>query len=360
MNDALKQFESTLDELDTNHSRIKSMQTTYGSLRQLIAQGMRMSYCKISAKNNLLLNFVGKNLIASEKYRDSIEVYAKALEIKPSNTLITIDLLYDRAFSSSKMGNFHDAIADCTHALSIDPIHTEIRLLRAECNFYLDDFETCIRDYEIALSTTEIRGNTEKAFNVNSKVETARTELRHKRAEAKNTKGNEHFNSGNYRLAEELYSEAIDMWRENIIYYGNRSTCLIMQGDYKRALEDSQYMISLDKTFAIGYDRLIRCCLVFGHYDDAEQAIKICQEIIVSKVDTSLKQYTDLCMKLRAHEQLAVESYDNKQFLSASMHAYLNEKITLKIILRIICSSFAYRSRLASAARKHISSTIES
>lgn len=254
-------------------------------------------------------------MIKSEKYFDSIEVYAEALAIKPSNKLITLDLLYDRAFASSKIGNFRDAIADCTQALSIDLIHTESRLLRGECSFYLDDFEGCIRDYEVALSTTEIRTNPEKATNINAKLKTARTELKRKLAETKNTQANEQFNSKNYRLAEELYSEAIHIWRDNIIYYGNRCTCRIMLGDYKRALEDSRYIISLDKTFAIGYKRLIRCCLVYGHYDDAEQANKKLQEYN----GFGEKEHMDLCKKLRDHEQLAVQRCADKQYLSASL-----------------------------------------
>lgn len=254
-------------------------------------------------------------MIESEAYRDSIEVCAEALEIKPSNRLFSLGLLYDRAFASSKIGNFRNAIADCTEALLIDPIHTETRLLRAECNFYLDDFEGCILDYEVALSTTELRKNPEKATVVRSKLQTATIELRRKQAEAKNKRANEHFDLKNYRLAEELYSEAIDMWCDNIIYRGNRCTCLIMLGNYERALEDSQYIISMDDKFSIGYDRLIRCLLVYGRYDDAELANKKCHE----NCGFHKKEYMDLCTQLRSYEHLATQSYTDKQFLSASM-----------------------------------------
>lgn len=222
-------------------------------MQRVIKNTYHLNYERIK----FYLSIVGKKLIHSENYRDAIEVYAEALEINPSNSLLTLGLLYDRAFASSKIGNFRDAIADCAQALLIDSIHTDTRLLRAECNFYLDDFERCIRDYEFALLTTEIRKNPERATIVSSKLQTAKIELRRKQAEAKNKRANEHFNFKIYRLTQELYSEAIDMWRNNINYYGNRCTCLIMQGDYKRALEDSQYIISMDNTFATGYDRFL-------------------------------------------------------------------------------------------------------
>lgn len=266
-----------------------------------------------------IINFysciVGKNLIELGAYRDSIEVCTQAIELKPLNKLFTLDLLHDRAFSSSKIGNFCDAIADCTQALSIDPLHIEIRLLRAECNFYLDNFEGCIRDFEVVLCSTEIRQNPERATFIRSKLQTATIGLQHKEAEAKNEQGNEYFNLKRYSSAEFCYSKAIDMWSDNIIYRGNRCTCLIILGNYERALEDSQHIISMDKTFAIGYDRLIRCFLVYGRYDDAELANNKLKE----NCGFGKTEYIDLCKKLRNCEQLVVQSYTDKQFLSASM-----------------------------------------
>lgn len=238
------------------------------------------------------------------------------MKIEPSNKLIRLDLLYDRAFANSKIGNFRDAIADCNRAFSIDPIHTRTRLLRAECSFYLEDFENCIEDYEFALLTTELLKNPEKANNVKKQLETARIESQHKSAEAINMQANEHFRSKNYSKAEELYSKAIDTWHDDIRYYGNRCTCRIMLGDYKRALKDSRDIISLDKTYVKGYDRLIRCCLVYGHYDEAGQASEKLQE----QTGFDKKVLIDLCTKiskLRGFEQLIAGSYADKQFLSA-------------------------------------------
>lgn len=41
LNDALKQFESMLDELDTKHPETKSMRINFENLRKLIAKGER-------------------------------------------------------------------------------------------------------------------------------------------------------------------------------------------------------------------------------------------------------------------------------------------------------------------------------
>lgn len=280
-----------------------------------LSQKVRRTLFAKEQFNEYQSKIAGKDLIKSEKYLGSIEVFAEALEIKPSNKLTTLDLLYNRAFANSKVGNFRDSIDDCTRALSFDPDQPETRLLRAECYFYWDDFEECIRDYEIALSSDEIRENPEETTSVNAKLETARIELRRKSAEAKYTIATDQFKSKNYREAEKLYSEAIDMWHDNIIYYRDRCTCRIEMGDHNRALEDIRYIISLDGTDAFGYVRLIRCCLVLGYYDEAEKARKKLQKLS----GIGKNECIDLCTKLYEYEQLAAQSYTNKQFSNASV-----------------------------------------
>ncbi|XP_055296760.1 dnaJ homolog subfamily C member 7-like [Sitodiplosis mosellana] len=93
-------------------------------------------------------------------------------------------------------------------------------------------------------------------------------------AELKKTAGNDQYKAKNYGEALKLYSEAIDLCPDNAIYYGNRSACLMMMGDYKEALNDSQHAVSIDHKFSKGYERIIKCCLALGDIIGAKEAIK--------------------------------------------------------------------------------------
>lgn len=131
-------------------------------------------------------------------------------------------------------------------------------------------------------------------------------------AENKKNAGNEQYKARNYPLALHLYGEAIKICPENAAYYGNRSACLMMMGDYKGALKDSRDAIALDNKFEKGYDRIIKCCLSLGDIVGAEQAIKKLVEI--GSNNDICSRYEEQCKQLRTLGEKTIQCYEKKDF----------------------------------------------
>lgn len=249
----------------------------------------------------------------SKRFYEAVDVYTNALKIEPPNNSIVLTLLHGRANASSNIGNFREAIDDCTKALAIDSSYVNVRLLRAQCYHYVEEFEASINDYELVQAAIELLNDMESLSKVRVNLANVKAEMNRKLAEVKNANGNEQFKSNNFQLAEKYYSEAIALWPNNLIFYGNRCDCLTKQGQLKRALQDCQQMIKIDPNYAMGYELQANCYLICGDYDSAEQAIKKLEKFN----SHSSKELKDLSTKLRKHEKSATEHFNDKKFSSA-------------------------------------------
>lgn len=107
------------------------------------------------------------------------------------------------------------------------------------------------------------------------------------------------------------------MCPDNAAYYGNRSACLMMMGDYKGALKDCRDAIQIDDKFAKGYDRIIKCCLSLGDVVGAEQAIKKLSEI--GSNNDICNKYEEQCKQLRGIGEKVGQCYERKDFRTAGM-----------------------------------------
>lgn len=131
-------------------------------------------------------------------------------------------------------------------------------------------------------------------------------------AENKKNAGNEQYKAQNYQSAVRLYTDAINLCPENPAYYGNRSACYMMMGDYKQALRDSRDAVVLDEKFEKGYDRIVKSCLALGDIVGAEQTIKKLMEIGTS--NDTCKRYDDQCKQLRLLGEKASSCYEKKDY----------------------------------------------
>ncbi|KAG8450183.1 hypothetical protein GDO86_002717 [Hymenochirus boettgeri] len=59
-------------------------------------------------------------------------------------------------------------------------------------------------------------------------------------SEAIRQRGNEEFTKGNFSLAADLYSRAIEFRPDNHLLFGNRAICFLRLGKYKNALCDGK------------------------------------------------------------------------------------------------------------------------
>lgn len=251
-------------------------------------------------------------MITLEKYNEAIEIQTEALQIKLTRDSIIFEVLYDRAMAYSKIGQFRNAIDDCTKILKMNPTKSNALLLRAQCYDFLDEYERCIRDYEITLLVTE----SDRSAEVRLKLEKVIQKKQHKLAEEKNVMGDSNFTSQNYRLAEQEYSEAIELWPSNLLFYGNRCKSRYILGDYKRALEDSKFIVATDPTISTAFV-MAKCCLILGDYDNAELAVN--SPVLNNYNVTVCNDLNDLCRKLQDCELRAIQNFYRKKFLNAGI-----------------------------------------
>eukprot|EP00096_Caligus_rogercresseyi_P006504 TRINITY_DN2298_c0_g1_i1.p1 TRINITY_DN2298_c0_g1~~TRINITY_DN2298_c0_g1_i1.p1 ORF type:complete len:706 (-),score=197.83 TRINITY_DN2298_c0_g1_i1:737-2854(-) len=106
-------------------------------------------------------------------------------------------------------------------------------------------------------------------------------------AEEKKEEGNELYKTKKYIDALSKYSEAIVLCPENPAFYGNRSACFMMLGQYSNALEDARRSVSINSEFIKGYVRVAKCCLMLGDVLSAKHAIQ--QVETLDPGNTSLK-----------------------------------------------------------------------
>lgn len=98
-------------------------------------------------------------------------------------------------------------------------------------------------------------------------------------AEEKKAEGNAYYKARDYRKALACYSRAIELCPRCVAYYGNRSACRMMLGQWAEALEDARQSVRLDGRFAKGYVRIAKCCLAMGDTAAALNAVNKAVEL---------------------------------------------------------------------------------
>ncbi|XP_035904865.1 dnaJ homolog subfamily C member 7 isoform X2 [Anopheles stephensi] len=136
-------------------------------------------------------------------------------------------------------------------------------------------------------------------------------------AEEKKNSGNDEYKSKRYEAALRLYSEAIHLSPKTAAYYGNRSACYMMLGDYRAALNDAIEAIRMDKEYEKGYIRKAKCCLLLGDVYGTEQAIQMYRTLDSS--NTALQEEIGL-KQLRDLNEKATSCYDKKDYRTCLYH----------------------------------------
>lgn len=72
----------------------------------------------------------GNDLFKTSRFSEACVAYGEGLEQDPYNSV----LLCNRAACRSKLGQFDQAIEDCTAALNVRPSYSKARLRRADCH----------------------------------------------------------------------------------------------------------------------------------------------------------------------------------------------------------------------------------
>lgn len=93
----------------------------------------------------------------------------------------------------------------------------------------------------------------------------------------------------------------------------------MMLGDFKSALADSRQSIQLDSKFEKSYIRIVKCCLALGDIVGCEQAIKKLLEN--DPKNTAVNVEVENCKQLRALDEKAFSTYNQKDYRTALYHA---------------------------------------
>ncbi|XP_052898822.1 dnaJ homolog subfamily C member 7 isoform X3 [Anopheles moucheti] len=137
-------------------------------------------------------------------------------------------------------------------------------------------------------------------------------------AEEKKNSGNDEYKSKRYEVALRLYSEAIHLSPETVAYYGNRSACYMMLGDYRSALNDVKTAISIDEKYEKGYIRMAKCSLMLGDVIGTEQAIR--KFLTLDPSNTALREEIASLKQLRDLNEKAANCYDRKDYRTCLYH----------------------------------------
>ncbi|CAB4061771.1 DNAJC7 [Lepeophtheirus salmonis] len=123
----------------------------------------------------------------------------------------------------------------------------------------------------------------------------------------KKEEGNALYKTKSYIDALSKYSEAIVLCPKNPAFYGNRSACHMMLGQYSNALEDAKRSVSINPEFIKGYIRVAKCCMMLGDIMSAKQAIQ--QVATLDPNNTSLLSEKQSLERLENFKSSANEAF---------------------------------------------------
>ncbi|KAM9300003.1 E3 ubiquitin-protein ligase TTC3 isoform 3-T3 [Morus bassanus] len=106
-----------------------------------------------------------------------------------------------------------------------------------------------------------------------------------KNSEAMKQKGNEEFSQGNFDRAIMSYTKAIEFCPANHLLYGNRALCLILTGQYKRALADGKRATILKPNWPKGHYHFCKALSLLGEHELALEANERAQELCKNILD---------------------------------------------------------------------------
>ncbi|EDW85658.1 uncharacterized protein Dwil_GK23037 [Drosophila willistoni] len=99
----------------------------------------------------------------------------------------------------------------------------------------------------------------------------------HKKANDIKDRGNTYVKKGDYDHAIEAYTEAVDVYPYDPIYFSNRALCYLKKEDYNSCVEDCEAAIRLDKLCAKAYYRRMQANESLGNN---MEALKDCTSVL--------------------------------------------------------------------------------
>jgi len=153
---------------------------------------------------------------------------------------------------------------------------------------------------------------------------------RQKLAEGKKLEGNSLFSKRKFRHALKKYSDAIELDESEPTYFSNRAACYISMEDPAHALTDALRSVELDPSFAKGWLRAAKCCIMFG---DIVKAKEICDKVTDLSSNLSTLVEAEI-QKINQIEKL------NEEFLNSNQRGHFSNALHHLDQIAEICPKF--------------------
>ncbi|KAI3457089.1 hypothetical protein Pfo_013752 [Paulownia fortunei] len=128
------------------------------------------------------------------------------------------------------------------------------------------------------------------------------------RAEELKILANEAFKGHKYSQAIDLYTQAIEVNKDNAVYWANRAFAHTKLEEYGSAIQDATRAIEIDTKYSKGYYRRGAAYLAMGKFKDALKDFQQVKKICPNDPDATkkLKECEKAVMKLKFEEAISV------------------------------------------------------
>lgn len=92
------------------------------------------------------------------------------------------------------------------------------------------------------------------------------------RADELKAEGNRLILAKDYAGAIDAYTKAIDLAKDNALYYGNRAAAFSQNGEHQKAVDDAKHAVEIDPSYSKGYSRMGLAYFGLEKYQDAVDA----------------------------------------------------------------------------------------
>ena len=202
-------------------------------------------------------------------FHQAYDLYTEALSIDPRNKSVNSRLYCNRATVCSKIGQVSEAIQDCTKALELDAGYIKAYLRRAKCYTEQELHEDAVQDYERVCEIDKTKENEKLLHDARLKLASGRVKI----LELKKEEGNAAFRAGKYKLAYDLYTEALDIDPDNksvnSVLFCNRAIVCSKLGQFYKAIDDCTKSIELQDFYSKAYFSRAKYYMEVELYEEA-------------------------------------------------------------------------------------------
>ncbi|XP_042007309.1 serine/threonine-protein phosphatase 5-like [Salvia splendens] len=134
------------------------------------------------------------------------------------------------------------------------------------------------------------------------------------RAEEFKVQANEAFKAHKYSQAIDLYTQAIELNKDNAVYWANRAFAHTKLEEYGSAIQDASSAIEIDPKYSKGYYRRGAAYLAMGKFKEALKDFQQVKRLCPNDPDAAkkLKECEKAVMKLKFEEAISVPESERR------------------------------------------------